>query len=62
MLTIEEIRERLQDRRINYVVRATGLSRITVHNIRTGRQTRPRYETLLALSQYLSGSSTDARD
>lgn len=55
MLTLDKIREALQDRRINVVAEATGLSVATVANIRAGRQENPTYANVKALSDYLQG-------
>jgi len=53
MLTLDKIREALQDRRINVVAEATGLSVATIANIRTGRQDNPTYVVMKRLSDYL---------
>jgi hypothetical protein len=54
MLTLEDIRKRLADRRINMVADSTGLHYNTVRNIAVGENTNPTYEVLKALSDYLS--------
>jgi transcriptional regulator with XRE-family HTH domain len=53
MLTLEEIRQRLFDRRLNVVAEATGLHYNTVRNIAIGHNTNPTYGVLKALSDYL---------
>lgn len=53
MLTIEEIRERLQDRRLAMVADSTGIHYVTLQAIRTGRVKNPSYDTVKALSDYL---------
>jgi DNA-binding XRE family transcriptional regulator len=53
MLTLEQIKDRLQDRRIDKVAKATGLARQTVHEIKVGINTNPKLNTMLALSAYL---------
>lgn len=53
MLTLEEVRERLQDRRWPLVADATGLSRKTVWAIASGRMLDPSYRVLKTLSDYL---------
>lgn len=53
MLTLDKIRAGLQDRRINVVAEATGLSVATIANIRSGRQDNPTYAVAKALSDYL---------
>ena len=52
MITLEEIREMLQDRRIPLIVEATGLSYQTITGIRDGLTVNPEYQTLVKLSQY----------
>lgn len=52
MLTLEQVRERLQDRRLNKVAEATGLCAATVSRIRDG-QGEPSLKTMMALSAYL---------
>lgn len=54
MLTLEDIRKRLEDRRLNMVAEATGLHYNTVRNIAVGDNTNPTYEVLKALSDYLT--------
>jgi len=53
MLTIEEIRVALVDRRPSVVAEMTGLHANTIANIRDGRKA-PSYETLRKLSDYLA--------
>jgi hypothetical protein len=55
MLTLEQIRHALQDRRIDIVSEATGLNYGTVRKIREGTNTNPGWKTLQALSNYLEG-------
>ena len=57
MLTLEDIRKRLEDRRWTMVAEFTGLHYNTVRNIATGENKNPTYEVLKALSDYLSGGS-----
>ena len=54
MLTLETIREKLQDRVPSKVAKATGLHVNTVANIRDGKSENPEYATLRALSDYLA--------
>jgi len=56
MLTLEEIKKRLEDRRLNMVAEATGLHYNTVRNIAAGENTNPTYEVIKALSDYLTGA------
>lgn len=53
MLTLEEIREKLKDRKLSMVAEATGLSRQAVHNVMTGRTPRPYFDTVRRLVEYL---------
>jgi len=60
MLTLDQIQFRLQDRRIDAVSEATGVHRNTIAGIRSGRIANPRYNTVKALSDYLTGGANDA--
>jgi hypothetical protein len=53
VLTIEEIRDALGDRRLRVVAAACGLSYPTVLAVKEGR-TNPSYETVRVLSDYLT--------
>jgi|TARA_R110000796_G_scaffold251057_2_gene381588 transcriptional regulator with XRE-family HTH domain len=55
MLNLEEIKLRLGDRRLDSITKATGLSKVTIINIREGRNTDPKYNTLQKLSDYFEG-------
>jgi len=52
MLTIEEIRNLLLDRRLAMVADSTGIHYATIQAIKSGRVTNPSYETVKALSEY----------
>ena len=52
MLTLKEIRRRLQDRRPGVVAAATGLTAITIARIRDGAYDDPKLSTIEALSAY----------
>lgn len=52
MLTLNDIRKRLQDRNIQAVSRNTGLHFNTLHRIKRG-DSMPSYATLERLSAYL---------
>ncbi len=54
MLTLEEIRLALADRRLDRVSEATGVHANTLYAIRSGANRNPSYRTLKALSDYLS--------
>lgn len=55
-MTLEQIKNALQDRRIDKVMDSTGLSRTTIAEIRDGKQTNPTWETISKLSEYLKDS------
>lgn len=55
MMTIEQIKKALRDRRMDMVARETGLHVNTVTYIRDGLSKNPVYSTLKALSDYLEG-------
>lgn len=57
MLTLDEIKKRLADRRLNMVAEVTGLHYNTVRNIATGENPNPTYAVLKALSDYLEGQA-----
>lgn len=54
IMTIEEVRAALRDRRLMIVAIETNLSYPTIKSILDGR-TSPRYETVKLLSDYLQG-------
>jgi DNA-binding XRE family transcriptional regulator len=58
MLSLDEIRKLLQDRRPGIVAAAIGVHPTTISAIREGRRA-PRYNVAQALSDYLSGISVD---
>ena len=53
MLTIEQIRTALQDRRIDVVAVSADVGYSTVRDIRSGANTNPTYEPRSKLSDYL---------
>jgi hypothetical protein len=53
MLTLEQIREALKDRRPQMVAKITGLHPNTIRDIRDGRNTNPCYRVVYRLSEYL---------
>jgi hypothetical protein len=55
MMTLDEVRHALKDRRPTMVARACGLHHNTVANIRDGSKPAPSYAVVKALSDYLSG-------
>lgn len=54
MLTLEQIREALRDRRPGLVADATGLHLNTVREVRDNPEANPTYKVLKALSDYLT--------
>ena len=52
MLTLDEIRKKLQDRSIPYVAAQTGLSYNTIRDIRNKENANPTYNVLAALNSY----------
>ena len=54
MLTLEQISEKLKDRRLGMISDATGLHYNTIKAIRDGDSKRPSHDTIKALSDYLS--------
>lgn len=53
MLTIDEIRKKLLDRRPSVVSAVTGVHVNTIISIQKGRGLNPTYRVMLALSNYL---------
>ena len=53
MLTLEEIRGKLADRRLDAVAKETGLHVNSIARIRDGKNLNPKHATLAALSAYL---------
>lgn len=52
MLTLDEVRQRLQDRRLAVVAEATGITMPTLWRIRRDPKTGVRYSTLEKLNRY----------
>lgn len=57
MLTLEQIRQQLQDRRLGMIVKATGVHYNTLRDIRDNVDANPTYKILEALNNYLEGAS-----
>jgi len=53
MLTLEQVRRELADRRIHAVARGAGLAYDTVWRVYAAKDKRVSYETVKALSDYL---------
>jgi len=54
MMTLEEIREALQHISPTEVQKATGLSRMTIYDVRDNPNANPKWITVKTLSEYLS--------
>lgn len=52
-MTLDKIKDALQDRRLDVVSEKTGISSTTLSGIRNGRITRPHAATIKVLSAYL---------
>ena len=59
MLSLEQIRIKLQDRRPGMITDATGLSHPTIAAIRDGKNVNPTLNVLKLLSDYLEGVTKD---
>lgn len=55
-MDLQEISEKLHDRRIGVVAEKTGLSAVTIRNIRDGKNTNPTLAVITALREYFSDS------
>jgi transcriptional regulator with XRE-family HTH domain len=56
MLTLDQIRSLLTDRRLDVVAKATNVHRNTIAAIRDGKNTNPTHTVLMRLSDYLTGA------
>ena len=54
MLTVEQLREKMMDRRLEVVSTRTGLHYNTLLAIRDGRQTSIKHDTFVRLSNYFN--------
>ena len=59
MMTLEQVKEKLQDRNIAEVSRRCNLQYQTVFNIATGRNKNPSYNTVVKLVEYFEGNWND---
>ena len=57
MLTLEQIRLQLQDRRLTVIAERTKLHPNTLRDIRNNADCNPSHRVLAALSDYLTGSA-----
>lgn len=51
-MTIEQLRDALQDRRLSVVAERTGVSENTIRTIRDGKNTSPSRLTMRVLTEY----------
>lgn len=58
MLTVEQIRELMADRKITKVAQECGVSRQTIHNIITGKA-NPSYKLLKKITDYFAPKQTN---
>lgn len=59
MMTLEQIKQALRDRRPGIVAEATGLHFNTVRDVRDNPDANPTYKVLRALSDYLTHRETN---
>jgi len=57
MLTLEEVRRRLADRNLSAVSRMIGMPYSTLYAVASGREEKPTYATVKALSDYLTATT-----
>ena len=57
MLTLEEVKEKLQDRRLPAVAQSTGLAYGTVRKVAAGEDKAVSYDVVKRLSDYLEGKA-----
>ena len=56
MLTLQQIRDSLKDRRIGLLAEMTGIHVNTLRDIRDNENANPTYKTLQLLNDYFSGA------
>lgn len=52
-MTLDQIKNALNDRNLKEVERQTGIHYVTLSRIRSGKNNNPRYETIRVLVEYL---------
>lgn len=57
MMTLNEIKAKLEDLNLSAVSRKTGISYTTLFAIKTGSSKNPSYETVAKLAAYFEGKS-----
>ena len=56
MLTLDQIRDKLQDHRLGLIVKATGLHYNTLREVRDNLEANPTYKVIKLLNDYFSGT------
>jgi len=56
MLTLDEVKERMKDRKLVTVAAATGMNYATVQRLMAGDKRKVSYETVKRISDYLEKS------
>lgn len=59
MMTLDELRAALADRKPKVVAAATGVHENTIRDVASGRNDNPTYRVMHALSDYLRGVRRD---
>lgn len=59
MMTIDEIKAALEDRKLSVVAEKTGLHYNVLYSLVSGRVKSPSYETVRRIQKYLDGARTD---
>lgn len=59
MMTLDQIKQALKDRRPTRVAEATNLHFNTIRDIRDNPSANPTYKVMQAISDYLEGKTTD---
>jgi transcriptional regulator with XRE-family HTH domain len=57
LLTLDEIKRRLEDRNLSEIARRVGMRRQQIWLVAAGHNTNPSYETIKRLSDYLTGGN-----
>jgi transcriptional regulator with XRE-family HTH domain len=55
MLTLEQIRTLLKDRRVSIIAKETGIHFNTIRDIRDNEHANPTYRVITKLSEYFNG-------
>ena len=62
LLTLDEIKERLADRKIRKVAQGTGLHPNTIYAFARGKANNPALATVQALSDYLTNGKAEVSE